>query len=286
MGGTTTVIGRLCEDGFSVVEVLATDPSDSPEALLSAVAAVVRREDPSPAGLGMGIAGLVARDRGVLLSSPNLPEWSDYPLLEELGELFSCPLAVDNDTNTFARAAIERGDVPYAGLWLVLTLGTGIGGTVVLDGNILYGTGFAGEFGHMSVEADGLPCPCGSMGCWERYAASPSVMRYFERAGGNRTAGDTRDVARLAAAGDRPAVRAFSEHGRWLGIGLANLAHCLSPAGMVLGGGLAGAAPLFLGAARREYRMRCPHRWNVSIIAGGSQAGAAGAALLGRDAAG
>lgn len=278
IGGTTIVIGRL-DDGFTRTDILDTDPGESPDTILERISTVIPGEGPRARAVGVGIAGLVDPGRGVLVSSPNLPQWREYHLRDRLSDLLECPVLVDNDCNVFAIGALSRGLIPGNGLWLMVTLGTGIGGTIVLDGRIVYGTGFAGEFGHMTVEAFGEVCPCGSRGCWERYAAAGALSRYYSRAGGEK---GTRPVviAERAAEGEGQAARAFAEFGSWFGIGLANLYHCLNPAGIFLAGGLAGSAELFLPSARKEFGSRCGYEWNVRQLPASSIAGAEGAALM------
>ena len=281
IGGTTSIIGCLSGDGFKVVSVIPTSPASGPQSLLGRVADVVNSEDRSAKGIGVGIAGLVDRSRGLLHFSPNLPGWSDLDVSSGLGSLAGVPVVVDNDCNVFAWGALRTGQIPSEGLQVVLTIGTGIGGTIVLDGRIAYGTGFAGEFGHMTVESSGLQCPCGSTGCWERYAGLAALLRYCldERA----TVSDTHHAAELARRGDTRCIAAFARFGHWLGLGMASLANCLSPGGFFLAGGLAATWDLCEGAASKTFGSRCMHAWNVRVIDGAAEAGAAGAAMLARD---
>jgi len=281
IGGTTSVVGSLSADGFRVSTVIPTRPADGPKALLERVASVIGSEGPAAAGVGVGIAGLVDRARGLLRFSPNLPGWGGLEVRDLLQSLCGIPVVVDNDCNVLAWGAVSEGRVPRTGLQLVLTIGTGIGGTIVQDGQVLYGTGLAGEFGHMPVEASGLQCPCGSTGCWERYAGLAALLRYCLEEG--CPIGDSREAARLARAGDTRCIAAFAEFGRWLGIGMAGLANCFSPEGFFLAGGLAGTWDLFEGAASRTYCSRCAHPWSVEIVEAAAEAGAAGAAMLARD---
>jgi glucokinase len=281
IGGTTTVVGFLSDSGFKVASVIATSPAEGPQSLLCRVASVISAEDPSARGVGVGIAGLVDRSRGLLHLSPNLPGWEELAVADELGSLCRIPVVVDNDCNVFAWGALRTGQIPPEGLMTVLTIGTGIGGTIVLDGRIVYGTGFAGEFGHMPVEASGLQCACGSTGCWERYAALSALLRYCLKEGANVSG--SREAAELARRGDTRCMRAFAEFGHWLGLGMAGLANCLSPDGFYIAGGLAATWDLCEGAASKTYGSRCTHLWNVRVIDGAAEAGAAGAAMLARD---
>jgi glucokinase len=232
----------------------------------------------------VGIAGLIDRAGGTLVFSPNLGGWDGLEVASSLRARTGASVVVDNDCNAFAFGAVESGLMPRTGLQVFITIGTGIGGTIVVDGSILYGTGFAGEFGHMAVEASGMPCPCGSTGCWERYAGRAALIRYYLDGdpAGMSVEPDPREIAGLAGKGDRKALEAFDTFGTWIGRGLANLANCLSPEGFFVAGGLTNALPLYAASAEAEYRSRCRHPWNLSVIPGSTEAGARGAALMAR----
>ncbi len=281
IGGTTIILGFLEDDRFAVEAVLDTGRHLDPGEILGSIAGVILNSDPAPATVGVGIAGLVKAGQGILVSSPNLPEWRDYPVRSVLSGSLNCPVVVDNDSNVFAIGAVRTGQIPAEGLWLMVTLGTGIGGTIVNNGEVVYGTGFAGEFGHMTVEASGEQCPCGSRGCWERYAAAGALTRYFHHRSGQEL--PPKEIASLASEGDLQALRAFEEFGRWLGIGLFNLCQCFSPMGIFLAGGLMGGSRFFLSHAEDEYRRRGDRDWNVRVLPSSSEAGARGAALMGRE---
>lgn len=278
------MIGYISESGFIKTSVLNSDISSSPEQILRKIADSVRSAGAIPKTVGAGIAGLVDRERGLLISSPNLPNWKEYPLRDKLSELLDCGVVIDNDCNVFAVQAMESGVIPGSGLWLMITVGTGIGGTLISDGGILYGRGYAGEFGHMTVEAEGRECPCGSTGCWERYAASEALIDYYHGYSGNGRDLTPREIAEKAYSGNDSARRAFQELGRWLGVGLASLCHCLDPGGVFMAGGLMGASTLFLNNAKAEFRRRCGYPWMVEVLPSSiSEAGAEGAALMGRN---
>jgi glucokinase len=283
IGGTTTILGYLKPGGFEKVESLDTDPSSGPDSLLRKIGKAVSEAGGAPLCAGAGIAGLVNRKDGLLISSPNLSGWNNYPLREKLSDILKCPVVIDNDCNVFALQAIDSSCIPSEGLWLMITVGTGIGGTIIQDGTIIYGTGYAGEFGHMTVEASGKKCPCGSSGCWERYAASAAVIDYYNKRTNESTQHTPKEIAHLASMNKVAALKAFEEFGTWLGIGLANLYWCLSPAGVYLAGGLMGASKFFLEHAESEFHRRCACEWNVNVLPSSSSAGAEGAAIMGRN---
>jgi len=283
IGGRTTILGYLKPDGFTAAASLKTDPAAGPDSLLRKISRMINEADDAPCSAGVGIAGLVDRYEGVLISSPNLPGWKDYPIRRNLSTMLNCPVAIDNDCNAFALQAIESSSIPDSGLWLMITLGTGIGGTIVQDGTILYGTGYAGEFGHMTVEASGRECLCGSTGCWERYAASEALSDYYREYSGEMIYTSPKEIAHQASMKQYSALRAFEEFGTWLGVGLVNLYHCFSPEGIYLAGGLMGASEFFLKHAESEFGRRCRYAWNVNVLPSSSDAGAEGAAIIGRN---
>jgi len=223
---------------------------------------------------GVVIAGGIRPGSGEITQSPNLPRWEGVPLAREL----AC--GAWNDANGALLGEAWKGALRGARSALLLTLGTGVGGGVLLDGALWEGaTGCAGELGHVPVEGRGPPCACGSRGCLEVYASAPAVAR----AAG---APDGVEAARLARAGDAKAAAAFAGAGEALGIALAGLVNAFNPEAICLGGGLAGAfdllaPPLEATLAARAFRLA---REGLRIVpaALGNDAGllgAAGAAL-------
>lgn len=283
IGGTSTKLCRHDGQDFQLVSTLNTPADSAPRDFLQRLVEEITGQDPQPEALGVGVAGLVDTKRGLLLSSPNMPAWVNVPVRDTLQSLLGCPIVVHNDANAFAYGAVARGEIPSEGIWLLITLGTGIGGTIIHDGHIVFGRGFAGEFGHMSVQADGIPCPCGSQGCWERYASKDAIIAYYREISGTDDQPDPREIADRARSGDRAAIEAFKRLGYWVGVGLANLGWCLSPQGFVLAGGLAPSLDLFETSCRETYQKRCPLDLNISRLKLASDAGAVGAALLAKD---
>ncbi len=247
---------------------------------------------------GVGSAGLVDTAAGVVRLSPNLPEWRDVELQRMVAEALGLPTSIENDANAAAYGEFVAGAARGATNAVVLTLGTGIGGGLILEGKLYRGGGFAGEIGHMTVDLDGDPCPCGSAGCLERLANAEAVVRNVHRLveGGQKsvlvTTGATtvltaKEVGEAAAAGDAVATEALEETGRALGAGLANLVLILDPDVIVIGGGVAAAGEPLMAPARDEMARRCycsraalPPVVPAEL---GSTAGVVGAALLARD---
>ena len=193
-------------------------------------------------------------------------------------------MLLDNDANCAAHAEIVAGALRGVSSALLVTVGTGIGGAVVIDGRVVRGAnGMAGEFGHIQVVPDGLVCECGLRGCWEQYCSGRALERVIRVALGSHLDGP--EVAALARDGHPVARQAFATVGTWLGVGIAGLVSTLDPALVVVGGGVSAVGDLLLEPARRglldslqattqrEIPPLVPTRF-------GPEAGAVGAALL------
>ncbi len=250
------------------------------------------------APVGVGLPGMLARD-GRLAFAPNLPSatGADLPALlrPRLGHE---RIAVSNDADAAVVAEHRVGAARGVDDVVMITLGTGIGGGLIVDGRLVRGAaGFAGEIGHVVVDPNGPRCPCGKRGCWERYASGAGVARLAREAAiaGRLTAlvaelGDAEavrgeDVTRAAASGDAEALAVLDDVGWWLALGLANLVAILDPACFVLGGGVSSASELLVPATRRHLRglLEAPdERPEVRVVGAslGPRAGAIGAALL------
>ena len=253
------------------------------------------------AAVGVGCAGLVNLS-GTVVTSPNIPEIRDFPLLPLLSERLDRPVTVDNDATAALRGEMGRGAAAGAENVLLVTFGTGIGAALALDGEIRRGAfGLAGEAGHMIVAPDGPECPCGRRGCWERVASGEALGRAARdaaRAGkapalADRVDGRVGDlrgehVGELAAAGDPVARRLLREFAGWVALGLNNLILLLSPEVVVLGGGLSELGEVFLAPVRdalEEVHVERHQRPPVGLrgAQNGDRAGAIGAALLALD---
>jgi glucokinase len=240
---------------------------------------------------------------GRLRFAPNLPQAHGVNWRVLIGErLPGRRIVVENDANLAVLAEHRLGAARGYRHVVMVTLGTGIGGGLIVDGRVqVGGHGFAGEIGHMVVDPAGPPCPCGRRGCWERFASGgglglmareaalagrlPGVV---EMAGGDPEGVRGEDVTAAALAGDPDARRVIEQVGWWVGFGLANLACVLDPECFVLGGGLIGAGDLLLDSARRAFDELVEGgatRPGTAIVtaAFGERAGAVGAALAARD---
>lgn len=249
--------------------------------------------------VGIGVPGLVTRT-GTLLAAPNLVAVEHFEVARLLRDRLGTEVLVDNDATCAllgeARvgAAVGQRDV------LMVALGTGIGGGILADGRVVRGAnGFAGEFGHMVIDPDGPQCPCGRRGCWERFASGSALAAQaraaaragrlhavVELAGGDIDSIRGEHVQSAAQGGDAGALAVIEEFARWVALGLVNLTNAFDPAMIVLGGGLAVGAEVYLEPIRRCFAdllyspdLR-PHPV-LRFAALGEHAGAIGAALLG-----
>ncbi len=239
-----------------------------------------------PIPVGIGIAGFVDNS-GRAIASPNVPEVVGLDVVGEVSRLCGSPVVVDNDANCVARAELAARGAAVDNL-VAVTLGTGIGAGVVVRGRVLRGAhGFAGEPGHMVVDPNGPECPCGQRGCWERYASGSGLEMLARRSlGPDPLRGE--EVVSAALRGDSGAIAVIEEFGFWLALGIANLVNLLDPAVVVLGGGLADAAPAYLPATRRALEAYPTVRDRGVVVEparSGATAGVIGAALSSLDSA-
>ncbi|HRE02931.1 MAG TPA: ROK family protein, partial [Ilumatobacteraceae bacterium] len=212
--GGTKILGVVVDDTGAVIQKRRIATPQGGDAIIGALASLARDLGPYDT-LGVGIAGLVTRG-GVLRASPNLAGSLDVPVGPALVEQLGHPVEVDNDATCAGLAEWRLGAARGHDHVVAVTLGTGVGGGIVLDGRLQRGVnGFAGEFGHMVVEATGVECVCGQRGCWERYASGSALQRM---AGGRRG----EDVVAAVRAGDAASAAVIDEFAHWVALGLAN----------------------------------------------------------------
>jgi glucokinase len=304
IGGTKVAAGVVDPDGRVLARALRPTPSRDVRLVEETIVEVVRELAAAHdvRAVGIGAAGFVDAQRARVLFSPHLA-WRDEPLRDALGAALELPVVVENDANAAAWAEWRFGAGRGETRLVCVTLGTGIGGGIVLEGVLQRGRfGMAGEFGHMVVVPDGRRCECGNRGCLEQYASgnvlgrearelalagSPVAVGLLERVGGDVEALAGPVVTAAARDGDPCAVELFDDVGRWLGIGLANLAAALDPGLFVIGGGVSDAGELLLGPAREAFRRTLTGRGyrpvaRIRAAAFGPEAGLVGAADLAR----
>jgi glucokinase len=307
IGGTKVLAGAVTADGTVLETVRLPTPhrSTSPQVVENTIVAAVRELEfltGSPAcAVGIGAAGFVDA-RGNVAFSPHLA-WRAEPWQAALEGRLRTPVTVDNDANTTAWAELRFGAARSYREVVCLTLGTGIGGALVLNGEIYRGGhGMAGEFGHMQVVPDGRACECGNTGCWEQYSSGNTLVRSARQAVTERSpeaerlrwlVEDDPDrvtgplVTQAARDGDLAALEAFGEIGDWLGVGLAGLAAAFDPELLVVGGGVADAGSLLLDPAQRALGRTLTGRGfrpepRIVPASLGTTAGFVGAAALAR----
>lgn len=222
----------------------------------------------SLAGVGLGVPGALDFKEGRIIESPNFPGWDDFPIRSAMEEAIGVPVILENDANA---AAVGEGWVGAARNqenFLLITLGTGVGGGLVLGGKLWYGeTGKAGEIGHMQIVPDGLQCSCGAKGCLEVYASWSALVRMAqEEWSALRSKGAIESarpdwktalaVAEAAERADPVAKAAFTKMAFYLGIGIANVSNLLDLNYFVLSGGVSNAFPLFEEPLRQEVARR------------------------------
>lgn len=254
------------------------------------------------AAVGIGAAGFVAQDQATVVFAPHL-SWRNEPLRDNLAGRISLPVTVDNDANAAAWAEATFGAARGESHAVVITLGTGIGGALIIDGRVQRGRhGIAGEFGHMQIVPGGIRCECGNRGCWEQYASgnalvreaqamidaeSPVVADLLARLDGDRSALTGPFITEAAREGDPMARELLADIGEWLGTGMANLAAAFDPGLFVVGGGVSAADEMLLGPAREAFRRQLTgrgYRPEARIVRAllGADAGLIGAAELAR----
>ncbi len=293
VGGTKVLAVELAgDDGDVVIAGSAQVPmpgrtasdADVEEAVAYAALEVAAGRPLS--GVGVSAAGLVDRAGERVRFAAHLP-WRDAPVRERLAQRIGVPVVLDNDANCAAHAELVAGVLQGVSSALLITVGTGIGGAVVLGGKVVRGAnGMAGEFGHVQVVPDGLACECGLRGCWEQYCSGRALERVMRVALGSHL--DGREVADLARGGHPEAHQAFATVGTWLGVGIAGLVSAFDPQAVVVGGGVSAVGDLLLEPARRgllDSLQATAHRDLPLLLPArfGPEAGAVGAALLARD---
>lgn len=270
IGGTKIAAGVVDENGEIIAATTRSTPATDAALIEAACAEAVAelRGDHDVVGVGVGAAGFVSSDRRTVTFSANLA-WRGHPLADELEQLTGLPVVVENDANAAGWAEYRFGAAREAEHMLMVTVGTGLGGALVMDGQLVRGRwGFAGEIAHMTAVPDGQWCGCGRRGCLEQYTAGTALVRTAKRrasagdplmgplvqaAGGSRKEIDGPLITRLAQHGDPGAVELIAELGDWLGRGLSSIATLLDPDMIVVGGGVAAAGDLLLDPARSAY---------------------------------
>lgn len=301
LGGTNLRTAILNPDGNILDRHKeATHAADGWEKVVARLIENIKRQSESAvrqgfdvAAVGVGAPGVIQADKGVVVKSPNFPDWNNLPLKVQLEKTLGIPVFLENDANAAALGEQWRGAGRGITSMILLTLGTGVGGGIILDNKIWHGAdGMAGEIGHMTLVPDGRPCTCGNTGCLEMYSSARGIVQSYREAQA-KTSGRVPDqmeqisseqVYEAAGAGNEIALRVMKDMGRMLGIGIASLINIFNPERIVVGGGVTAAWPLFIGATREEIIKRAfevpAKRTEIVPSELGDDAGLVGAAAV------
>jgi glucokinase len=308
IGGTKVAGGLVDEQGHVVRRCRRPTPSADPADCAKTIAAVITElqegdDREQIEAVGIGAAGFIDVERAQVVFAPNLA-WRDEPLRDHVAEAVDLPVVVENDANAAAWGEYRFGAGAAEADLVMVTVGTGIGGGIVLDGRLHRGRwGIGAEIGHFRVVPGGPLCGCGNRGCWEQYASGQALLRaarelaeaaparlerLIELAGGDAADIDGPVITAAAREGDPAAVECLRDVGHWLGQGMADLAAILDPGCFVVGGGVSDARDLLLGPARDAFAHALSGRGHrplapIRLARLGAEAGLVGAADLARD---
>jgi len=305
VGGTKVLGGVVTDSG----EILATARRDTPReggrALTEAIANVATElsQKHTVDSIGISAAGFISSDRQTMLATPNISNWNGVNLVNELTEILHKKVVLENDANAAAWGEFKFGAGRGRNDLMMLTLGTGVGGGLILDGNVFRGAfGIGAELGHMRLIPDGQLCGCGIRGCLEQYASGSALMRHareaidaspflarnlLERGDGTIEGLKGQHITDAARDGDPVAIAAFNTMANYLGAGIASLCAVIDPSCIVLGGGVIDAGELFLTPTREAALRLIPfsgkHPYPEIVAAElGNHAGLVGVADLSR----
>lgn len=291
LGGTNLRVALVSEDGIIARKIKKSSAEQAFEVLLSAIEEIKQSEI---VGIGLGVAGLIDRRRGRVFTSPNLHAIEGIDLVAEIRNRFHVPVLIENDANVAALGEKAAGAGRGFENFVLLTLGTGIGGGIIHKGKLL---DVPAEIGHMSINADGEKCQCGNVGCLENYASARAMISKAvsmleketesilkECCKGSIYKITPEDIYKSALEGDSLSREVLKDAGKALGVGLANIINIMSPEAIILTGGLIGAWNIYVQEAIKEASRRAFRELfdGVKIIPSslGDDAGIVGAASL------
>lgn len=280
LGGTNVVVGGIPEAGGAPYALASdrTPVQQGPEAVVALIAAMIQRciaetqrVEPAAvvAGVGIGAAGPLDRSKGVVIIAPNLG-WRDVPLRDRVAAAVGLPTTLDNDANCAVLGECWQGAAQGARFVVGLTIGTGVGGGIVVDGTLYHGvTDIAGEIGHTSIDLNGRRCKCGNYGCIEAYASGSAIAaravegleagatsRLADYVRGDLTALDAEVIYKASRDGDEFAQEVVRDTARFLGATVANVVNTLNPEVVVICGGVTQAGEQLFAPLREEVRRR------------------------------
>jgi glucokinase len=279
VGGTKVLGGVVDSQGNILTTHREETPQSGGSALTQTVIGVIQEllaqyPEKEIAAVGISAAGFVSSDRQTMLAAPNIAGWNGLNLRNEIMKEISLSIVIENDANAAAWGEAKYGAGRGENDVMMLTIGTGIGGGLVNDGELYRGAfGVAGEFGHVRIVPNGIECGCGARGCFEQYASGSALKRHLReeierspeqaekllaRAGGKieNLKGDL--IMAAARDGDALALAAFNTTGDWLGAGIASIAMVIDPACVVIGGGVAEAGEILMQPTRAAIEKYMP----------------------------
>lgn len=303
LGGTNLKIGAVSPSGELLFRTdMPSDVEEGRDAVLKKILNAIEDtrhmiKGKRLAGIGIGIPGVIDIESGVVVQSPNISVWDGYNIKHALADKLSWPVYIENDSNAFTLGEAWVGAAAGVKNFCCLTLGTGVGGGIVLNGALWHGAdGAAGEAGHITVEPDGAPCGCGSRGCLEQYISAKGLVRMAMQGKDDKLAASfikgcggidgisAKAIADFARQGDPFCIRLFKRLAIYLGIGMADIVNLLNVEMIVIGGGLSNASDIFLESAKGEMlkrSLKMPGQ-RVKIVAArlGENGGIFGAAFI------
>jgi glucokinase len=280
LGGSAIKLGRFSQDGTCLQSLKVPTPQPAkPEAVLAAIVDAITLVDPDQvsSAIGVGLPGPTDAAGRISTIAINLADWRDVPLAKWLEDKTGKPVTLANDANCAGMGEAWLGAGKFYQDLILLTLGTGVGGAVILDGKLFIGrNGTGAELGLITLNPDGPDCNSGNQGSLEQYVSVQGIRR--------RTGLEPHELGELAEAGDAKALAFWQEYGRDLGAGLASLIYVLTPEAVILGGGISASAKFFFPTLQHEIERRvlpCS-RQGLQLLQAelGNQAGIVGAAKL------
>lgn len=279
IGGSAIKFGRFLADGTCLQSFALETPQPSlPKAVYAQLTNGIDHMKTSDCvAIGVGMPGPADAQGRIAQLAINLPQWHNVPLADWIEDHAQLPTVLENDANCAGLGEAWLGAGRYYQDFILLTLGTGVGGAVFLNGKLFTGRhGAGGELGLISIETEGYPCNSGNRGSLEQHASAQTLRREVNMTG--------LELANLAQLGDTEAIAYWEKFGQRLGIGLANLIYVLTPEAVIIGGGLSASADLFFPSLRSEIEERVlpPSRQGLDIVVAqlGNRAGMIGAARL------
>jgi glucokinase len=273
--GGTTIKGILTDQSGKELSFRRVDTAKSADTIDASIAALVENLATSASvskidikAIGIGCPGPIDRDRGLILSAPNIPSFRNHPIVKNMEAMTGAKVFLENDATVALIGAWWKENVGKYRNWVMITLGTGIGGGLIVDGKVYAGqSGNAMEVGHMTIEHDGRDCPCGNRGCWERYASATALVelarQMLKKHRGSSLAKRAKQEDLTAAMvheealnRDVASLAILDEYSKYVGIGIANLVSIFNPEAVLIGGGVSQAHKLIFPAIRQTVNDR------------------------------